>query len=176
MKQPTRLIKIDSIFNIRGNRCVFLARFSNTVHLDSQQNRNTSLLQRACECDRLGSTPAMAEDDDSGVRTIRAYQAQYVLERRGSGMITKHFYIDRGPITFAQTGSKFYLRVFGVVVPDETSNKPHHNHSPVTIDQALAAQAQGREANGGEEKQRHLSHASSMGAPANPCQANALLK
>ena len=113
----------------------------------------------------------MAEDDDSGVRTIRADKAQDVLERRGSSMITKHLYIDRGPITFAQMRSKFDLGVFRIVVPDEASNKPHHNRLPGAIGHPLAAQAQGRQATGGEEKQQHLSHASSMGVPANPCQA-----
>jgi hypothetical protein len=171
MQQPTRLIKIDSIFNVRWNRGVFLARFSNAVHLDGQQNRNTSLRQLACKCDRLCSAPAMAEDDDSGVRTIRAYQPQYVLKRRGSGMITKHFYVDRGPIALAQMRSKFHLGVFRIIVPDEASNKPHHDHFPGAVDQPLAAQAQGRKATGGEEKQQHLSHVSSMGVPANPCQA-----
>lgn len=171
MKQPTRLIKIDCIFNIRRDRGIFLARFSNTVHLDGQQNRNTSLLQLARECDRLRAAPAMAEDNDSGVRSIRAYKAKYVLERRGSGMITKHLYIDRGPITFAQTRSKFHLGVFRIIMPYKASNKPHHNHLPGAVDPPLAGQAQGRQAAGGEEKQQHLSHASSMGVPGNPCQA-----
>ena len=141
MKQTPGLIKIDSIFNVRRDRGVFLARLTNTVHLDGQQNRNTPLFQFAGECDRLGSAPAMSKDDDSRVRTIRAYQAQYVLERGGAGMITKHLYVDRGPITFAQMGCKFYLGVFCIIVPDEASNKPHHNHFPGAIDQPLTARA-----------------------------------
>ena len=88
----------------------------------------------------------MAEDDDSGVRTIRAYQPQYVLERRGSGMVTKYLYVDCRPITFAQMRSKFHLGVFRIVVPDEASNKPHYNRLPGAVGHPLAAQAQGRQA------------------------------
>src|SRR5882757_9592048 len=93
MKQPTRLIKIDRIFNIRRNSGVLLARLSNAVHLDGQQNRNPSPLQLTSECDCLGSAPAVAKDDDSGVRLVRTHKPQHVLERRGTGMIAEHLYV-----------------------------------------------------------------------------------
>ncbi len=107
---------------------------------------------------------------------IRTYQAQYVLESRDTGMITKHLYIDRGAITFAQMRSKFHLGVFRIVVPDEASNKPHHNRLPGAIGHPLAAQAQGRQATGGEEKQQHSFSCQQHGRARQSMSSNALLK
>jgi hypothetical protein len=117
----------------------------------------------------------MAKDDDSSVRLIRTSKPEYVLKSRDTGMIAKHLYIHRRAITLAQTRSKFHLGVPGIIVPDESPNKPHHDHFPRAIDSAiddlLGTQAQRRYATRGEENRKHFSHVSSMGVPANLCQA-----
>ena len=113
----------------------------------------------------------MAKDDDSRVRPIRSRKAEHVAKSQRARMIAKHLYIDCRAITLAQMRSKLHFGVLRIIVPDEASNKPHHNRLPGAIGHPLAAQAQGRQATGGEEKQQQFSHSSSMGVPANPCQA-----
>jgi hypothetical protein len=68
-------------------------------------------------------------------------------------------------------GSKFHLGVLRVIVPDEASDEPDHDHFPAAVDDLLAAQAERRHATDGEEKGQHFSHASSMGVRPNLCQA-----
>jgi hypothetical protein len=70
-------------------------------------------------------------------------------------MIAKHLDIHLRAIPFAQMRSKFHLGVLGIIVPDEAPNKPHYDHFPGAIDDAidhlLATQAQRRHATRGEE-------------------------
>ena len=113
----------------------------------------------------------MAKDDDSSVCLVRTRKAEYMLKSRDTGMIAKHLYIHRRAITLAQARSKFHLGVLGIIVPDESPNKPHHNHFPSAIDDLLAAQTQRDHATRGEENEKRFPHASSMGVPANLCQA-----
>jgi hypothetical protein len=98
-----------------------------------------------------------------------------VLKSRDAGMIAKHLYIHRRAITFAQMRSKFHLGVLGIIVPDESPNKPHHDHSS-GIDDLLATQAQRSYAARGDENQKHFSHFSKHGRARQSMSSSAFLK
>ena len=54
-------------------------------------------------------------------------------------MIAEHLYMNGGTITRPQTRRKLHFGVPAIVVPDEASNKPDHNHLGDGIDDSLAS-------------------------------------
>lgn len=64
MKQASGLVKVDCPLHVVGNNAILLTRFSNTVNLYRQPYLDTLPSQVSGQCDCLGSTPAVAINDD----------------------------------------------------------------------------------------------------------------
>src|ERR1700722_13507754 len=132
MKQTSCLIKINRVGNICRNGDVILTRFPNTVYLDSEPYRDAPMLQLAGQCNGLGCTPTVAEEDDFWL-SLLSRAAQHVVKGLIPGMIAKHLHIDRRAITVAKMRRKLHLGVPCVVVPDKASNKSDDDRFTVVI-------------------------------------------
>lgn len=66
MEQAFCLVEVDCLAHVGGDCPVVFAGLFNTVHLNGEQDWDVASVEFAGQVDGLGSSPAMAEDDDAG--------------------------------------------------------------------------------------------------------------